>query len=113
MAEKVDVKYVNVKKHIILSYLLFPAWHGIKRKQPMIATDDTTKKKVAADKAFELTDDNFETETVQEKLSTFRRKRLAEKRYAFTDDAENITPLSQVSYVKYFFSLNIALKLPV
>ena len=66
----------------------------------MMATDDTTKKKVAADKAFELTDDNFETETVQEKLSTFRRKRLAEKRYAFTDDAENITPLSQVSYVK-------------
>ena len=63
----------------------------------MMATDDTTKKKVAADKAFELTDDNFETETVQEKLSTFRRKRLAEKRYAFTDDAENITPLSQVS----------------
>jgi len=74
----------------------FVAWHGIKRKQPIMATDDTTKKKVAADKAFELTDDNFETETVQEKLSTFRRKRLAEKRYAFTDDAENITPLSQL-----------------
>ena len=76
--------------------LLFTAWHGIKRKQPIIVTDDTTKKKVAADKAYELTDENFETETVQEKLSTFRRKRLAEKRYAFTDDTENITPLSQV-----------------
>ena len=62
-----------------------------------MASEDSTKKKVAADKAYELTDENFETETVQEKLSTFRRKRLAEKRYAFTDDAENITPLSQVS----------------
>ena len=76
-----------------------------------MATDDTTKKKVAADKAFELTDDNFETETVQEKLSTFRRKRLAEKRYAFTDDAENITPLSQVSYVKCFFCFECCLKI--
>ena len=69
-----------------------------------MASEDSTKKKVAADKAYELTDENFETETVQEKLSTFRRKRLAEKRYAFTDDAENITPLSQVKQTQFFNS---------
>ena len=45
----------------------------------------------AADKAYELTDDNFDEESVQEKLSTFRKKRLAEKKYEFTDeDSENI-----------------------
>jgi hypothetical protein len=33
-----------------------------------------------AEKAYELTDDDFnEEETVREKLSTFRRKRLADK----------------------------------
>ena len=45
----------------------------------------------AADKAYELTDDNFDEESVQEKLSTFRKKRLADKKYEFTDeDSENI-----------------------
>ena len=45
----------------------------------------------AADKAYELTDDNFDEGSVQEKLSTFRKKRLAEKKYEFTDeDSENI-----------------------
>jgi hypothetical protein len=45
----------------------------------------------AAEKAYELTDDNFDEESVQEKLSTFRKKRLAEKKYEFTDeDSENI-----------------------
>ena len=45
----------------------------------------------AADKAYELTDDNFDENSVQEKLSTFRKKRLADKKYEFTDeDCENI-----------------------
>ena len=45
----------------------------------------------AAEKAYELTDDNFDEESVQEKLSTFRKKRLADKKYEFTDeDSENI-----------------------
>ena len=30
----------------------------------------------AADKAYELTEENFEIDAVREKLSTFRRKRL-------------------------------------
>ena len=78
-----------------------------------MASDNTTtnNKKVAADKAYELTDENFETETVQEKLSTFRRKRLAEKRYAFTDDAENITPLSQVNIREIHSVLGSKIKL--
>ena len=78
------------------SFRSLVAWHGIKRKQPGASMIEDSTKKKAADKAFELTDENFETETVQEKLSTFRRKRLADKKYAFTDDAENITPLSQL-----------------
>ena len=69
------------------------AWHGIKR------VEESKKRMIAAaDKAYELTEENFEIDAVREKISTFRRKRLAEKKYAFTDDAtENITPsLSQL-----------------
>lgn len=52
------------------------------------------KRLAAADKAYDMTDDNFDEEGVREKLSTFRKKRLAEKKYEFTDeDSENITPL--------------------
>merc|ERR1711981_1396440 len=67
------------------------AWHGIKR------IEESKKRMAAADKAYELTEENFEIDAVREKLSTFRRKRLAEKKYAFTDDTtENITSLSQL-----------------
>ncbi len=49
-------------------------------------------KRTLADKAYELTDDDFD-DGVREKLSTFRKKRLAEKTYEFTDDdSENVTP---------------------
>ena len=51
-----------------------------------------------AEKAYELTDDDFNEEGgVREKLSTFRRKRLAEKKYEFTDeDSENVAPLPKL-----------------
>ncbi len=52
-----------------------------------------TKKRMA-DKAYEMTDENFDTEAIQEKLSTFRRKRLAEKKYEFKDDEDTITTTS-------------------
>ena len=66
------------------------AWHGITQ-------ENSTRKRILiakADKAYEMTDENFEADSVQEKnLSTFRRKRLAEKKYAFTEEeSENITP---------------------
>ena len=68
----------------------FVAWHGITQ-------ENSTRKRILiakADKAYEMTDENFEADSVQEKnLSTFRRKRLAEKKYAFTEEeSENITP---------------------
>lgn len=76
----------------------FVAWHGIKRRQVLpIAVQDYDLRKSKAEKAYELTDENFESEGVQEKLSTFRRKRLAEKKYAFTDECpENIASLGQL-----------------
>ena len=46
------------------------AWHGIKR------IEESKKRMAAADKAYELTEENFEIDAVREKLSTFRRKRL-------------------------------------
>ena len=51
-----------------------------------------------AEKAYELTDDDFNEEGgVREKLSTFRRKRLAEKKYEFTEeDSENVAPLPKL-----------------
>ena len=65
------------------------AWHGIRRVED--------SKKRMADKVYEMSDENFEIDALNEKISTFRRKRLAEKKYAFTDDTtENITPLSQL-----------------
>ncbi len=75
----------------------FVAWHGIKRRSQLPTALDSTKKR-AADKAYELTDENFEADPVQEKLSTFRRKRLAEKKYAFNDDEVecDLTSLSQL-----------------
>ena len=50
----------------------------------------------AAEKAYELTDDNFDDESVQEKLSTFRKKRLAEKKYEFTDEVFENIPLPKL-----------------
>ena len=50
----------------------------------------------AADKAYELTDDNFDEDSVQEKLSTFRKKRLAEKKYEFTDEESENIPLPKL-----------------
>lgn len=58
---------------------------------------DSSRKRMA-EKAYELTDDDFNEEGgVREKLSTFRRKRLAEKKYEFTDeDSENVAPLPKL-----------------
>lgn len=83
------------------------AWHGIRRMANKSSTDsadstagqceDTSRRRKMAEKAYELTDDDFDNEGVQEKLSTFRRKRLAEKKYEFTDeDSENIMPLPKL-----------------
>ena len=56
----------------------------------------TSRKRMAAEKAYELTDDDFD-DGVKEKLSTFRKKRLAEKTYEFRDeDSENVTPLPRL-----------------
>jgi len=51
-----------------------------------------------AEKAYELTDDDFnEDGGVREKLSTFRKKRLADKKYEFTEeDSENVSPLPKL-----------------
>lgn len=49
-----------------------------------------------AEKAYEFTDDTQET---CEKLSSFRKRRLADKKYEFCDeaeDAENIVPFKHV-----------------
>ena len=46
------------------------------------------RRRSAADAAYDLTDDNFAA-AAPEKLSTFRKKRLAEKKYEFTDEEEN------------------------
>ena len=58
---------------------------------------DSSRKRMA-EKAYELTDDDFNEEGgVREKLSTFRRKRLAEKKYEFTEeDSENVAPLPKL-----------------
>lgn len=57
--------------------------------------DDSSIQKMA-EKAYELTDDDFD-DGVQEKLSTFRKKRLAEKTYEFKDeDSENDVPLPRL-----------------
>lgn len=45
------------------------------------------RKRIMADAAYELTDDNFDVD-VPEKLSTYRKKRLAEKKYEFTEEDE-------------------------
>merc|ERR1712141_929057 len=50
----------------------------------------------AADQAYELTDDNFDEGSVQEKLSTSRKKRLAEKKYEFTDEESENIPLPKL-----------------
>lgn len=57
-----------------------------------------SSRQAAAEKAYELTDDDFDEDGVREKLSTFRKKRLAEKTYEFKeeDDSENITPLPKL-----------------
>lgn len=58
------------------------------------ADPDVTKS--MAEKAYELTDDDFH-DGIKEKLSTFRKKRLAEKTYEFKDeDSENVTPLPRL-----------------
>merc|ERR1719450_2074845 len=45
------------------------------------------KKKIMADAAYEMTDESFDV-VKPEKLSTFRKKRLAEKKYEFTEEDE-------------------------
>ncbi|XP_023333226.1 uncharacterized protein LOC111705029 [Eurytemora carolleeae] len=59
------------------------------------------KKRKLADEAYDLTDENFLVD-VPEKLSTFRRKRLAEKKYEFTEDEEdqNPYPITRLRYKK-------------
>merc|ERR1711892_30564 len=47
------------------------------------------RKKIMADAAYELTDDNFDVD-VPEKLSTYRKKRLAEKKYEFIEEDESV-----------------------
>ena len=47
-------------------------------------------KKRMAEAAYELTDDNFDLD-VPEKLSTYRKKRLAEKKYEFKDQESHAT----------------------
>lgn len=87
-----------------------------------VPTDDASnsancpQKRSMADKAYELTDDDFDTEGVREKLSTFRKKRLAEKKYEFKDeDSENV-PLSrlrsQVASANPEMSANDVMKSP-
>lgn len=58
---------------------------------------DSSRKRMA-EKAYELTDDDFnEDGGVKEKLSTFRKKRLADKKYEFTEeDSENVSPLPRL-----------------
>ena len=47
------------------------------------------RKRSAADAAYDLTDDNFACDSdMPEKLSTFRKKRLADKKYEFTEEVE-------------------------
>ncbi len=64
------------------------------------------KRIAAAEKAYELTDDDLfdDGSVVREKLSTFRKKRLAERTYEFKDeeDAENITPLPRLRQQRSF-----------
>lgn len=55
------------------------------------------KKRKEADKAYDLTEENFASD-VPEKLSTFRRKRLAERKYEFTEeeDEEKMIPITRL-----------------
>jgi len=46
------------------------------------------RKRKLADAAYDFQDENFADVDVPEKLSTFRRKRLAEKKYEFTEEEE-------------------------
>lgn len=62
-------------------------------------SSSSRKRMIAAEKAYDMTEDDFDVDGVREKLSTFRKKRLAEKTYEFKeeeDDAENITPLPRL-----------------
>ena len=57
-----------------------------------------------ADKAYDMTDENIEKDLIQEKnLSTFRRKRLAEKKYAFTEEDNELTPFRKQNNRYLFF----------
>jgi len=55
------------------------------------------KKRKLADKAYDLTEENFASD-VPEKLSTFRRKRLAERKYEFTEeeDEKRMIPITRL-----------------
>ena len=69
--------------------LRYVTWHGIKKEENNRQRILMTK----ADKAYDMTDENIEKDLIQEKnLSTFRRKRLAEKKYAFTEEDNELTP---------------------
>ena len=52
-----------------------------------VPSSSKDKKKIMADAAYEMTDESFDV-VKPEKLSTFRKKRLAEKKYEFTEEDE-------------------------
>ena len=53
----------------------------------VVPSSSKDKKKIMADAAYEMTDESFDV-VKPEKLSTFRKKRLAEKKYEFTEEDE-------------------------
>ncbi|XP_058790692.1 uncharacterized protein LOC131663927 isoform X2 [Phymastichus coffea] len=75
--------------------------HSTSRKRaniisPQPRTRASHKVSLEAEKAYEFTDDAQET---CEKLSSFRKRRLADKKYEFcdeTEDAENIVPFKHI-----------------
>ena len=83
--------------------LRYVTWHGIKEeeknRQRILMTN--------ADKAYDMTDENIEKDLIQEKnLSTFRRKRLAEKKYAFTEEDNELIPFRKQNnryHCRFFF----------
>ena len=52
-----------------------------------VPSSSKDKKKIMADAAYEMTDESFDV-VKPEKLSTFRKKRLAEKKYEFKEEDE-------------------------
>ena len=87
--------------------LRYVTWHGIKEeeknRQRILMTN--------ADKAYDMTDENIEKDLIQEKnLSTFRRKRLAEKKYAFTEEDNELIPFRKQNnryHCRFFFPVKL------